>query len=699
MNAPIVPGWKFKILLRSLMILGMLAILPACGGGGGGDDADGGGGGTDTFWSGTTPTGTPVFVSRYASGDFGAAMSVLENPDHTFLFAGTRYPAVGPSRIHIVKTDANGGTLWEKSYLSPDNNSAIAASARRTSDGGYIVAGKATYASVLCFYLLKTDPSGNTQWSKAYAGSLPEGNGFQSVVQTADGGYVAVGSRIAANWKDVYLVKTDSLGNVEDQKYIGGAGADYGFAMQQTRDGGFVIAGEYDAGGPGNGIYLVKTDAARNMVWARTYGQGRAFAVVQAPDDGFVLTGSVPDAGGNKELFVMKTNAAGDNIVTRTFGGTRDDEGWGIAATKDGGYVVVGSTYSYSTGSGDAANSWQRNDIFLVRLTANLNTVWQVVKGRAPDSGDNGDSVVETSDNNYLVGGTLGGGMILAKFDRNGVTATLGDTDFTYRPTTAAGIINMSNAKEAAGAVATSFDIVRTIGPFGMDLLIGVLGGDTPADFCTAGGTYVHTLTAGPVGAGTVFNVNFQKCVANLGGNVTFDGSYTMTFDNVTGTFPGTSYTVDTRIHLDSLTFTDDVGTETLAGDVRFRRTATATDNTDQTDSLPAGSLGMTSGGVTLQIGPFAVHSVGSATISTLGPASATVRHSGIGNLQASTTVPISGTSPTTPDSGSFTTRAADNSSVRTTVSAGGNVSLDVDADGNGTADGTQGTTWDDLLF
>lgn len=698
MNAPIVPGWKFKILLRSLMILGLLAILPACGGGGGGDDADGGGGGTDTFWSGTTPTGTPVFVSRYASGDFGAAMSVLENPDHTFLFAGTRYPAVGPSRIHIVKTDANGGTLWEKSYLSPDNNSAIAASARRTSDGGYIVAGKATYASVLCFYLLKTDPSGNTQWSKAYAGSLPEGNGFQSVVQTADGGYVAVGSRIAANWKDVYLVKTDSLGNVEDQKYIGGAGADYGFAMQQTRDGGFVIAGEYDAGGPGNGIYLVKTDAARNMVWARTYGQGRAFAVVQAPDDGFVLTGSVPDAGGNKELFVMKTNAAGDNIVTRTFGGTRDDEGWGIAATKDGGYVVVGSTYSYSTGSGDAANSWQRNDIFLVRLTANLNTVWQVVKGRAPDSGDNGDSVVETSDNNYLVGGTLGGGMILAKFDRNGVTATLGDTDFTYRPTTAAGIINMSNAKEAAGAVATSFDIVRTIGPFGMDLLIGVLGGDTPADFCTAGGTYVSTVI-GPVGAGTVFNVNFQKCVANLGGNVTFDGSYTMTFDNVTGTFPGTSYTVDTRIHLDSLTFTDDVGTETLAGDVRFRRTATATDNTDQTDSLPAGSLGMTSGGVTLQIGPFAVHSVGSATISTLGPASATVRHSGIGNLQASTTVPISGTSPTTPDSGSFTTRAADNSSVRTTVSAGGNVSLDVDADGNGTADGTQGTTWDDLLF
>jgi len=693
-------GGNFRS-LHTMVLLGLLAFLPACGGGGGGGDDDGGGGGSDTYWSGTSPTGAPVFVSRYMYGNFGAAMSVLENPDHTFLFAGFRQPDVGPGRIYIVKTDANGGALWDKSYLSPDNNSTFAASVRRTSDGGYIVAGKADYASVLCYYLLKTDANGDKEWSKPYAGALPEGNGFESVVQAADGGYVAVGSKIAANWKDVYLVKTDSLGNVEDEKYFGGTGPDYGIAVQQTRDGGFVIAGEYDAGGPGNSIYLVKTDAARNEVWARRYGRGRANAVVQAADNGFILTGSVPDAGGNRDLFVMKTDAVGDNLVIRTFGGTRDDEGRGIAVTKDGGYVVVGSTYSYSSGSGDAANAWQRNDIFLVRLTANLDTVWQVVKGRAPDSGDNGDAVVETSDNNLLVGGTLGGGIFLAKFDKNGYTATLGDTDFTYRPTSTAGIINPSNALEAAGAAATSFDMARRIGPFGLDLLIGVLGGAGPGDFCTGGGTFDNTLIPGTVGAGTVYTVNFHNCIANMEGNITLNGSYAMTFANVTGNLSGTSYTVDAQVHLDNLVFTDDVGPTALEGDLRFRRTATANDNTDQSDSVPATTLNMSTSGITLQIAPFAVHSVGTPTTATLGPATATVLHVGIGTLEAAISAPnvVTGPPLATPVAGVILTKATDDSSVKATVLSGSSVQLEVDTDGNGTIDATQSTTWDDMLY
>jgi hypothetical protein len=693
-------GGDFRF-FHTMVLLGILALLPACGGGGGGDDD--GGGGSDTYWSGTSPTGTPVFVSRYAYGNFGAAMSVLENPDHTFLFAGNRYPGVGPGRIYIVKTDASGGMLWEKSYLSPDNNSTFATSVRRTSDGGYIVAGEATYVSTLCFYLLKTDANGDMQWSKAYSGAIPGRNGFGSVVQTADNGYVAVGAKInpAGRGFDAYLVKTNAQGEVQEQHYYGGNGPDYGAAVQQTRDGGFVIAGEYDAGGPGNGIYLVKTDAARNEEWARTYGQGRANAVVQAPDNGFVITGSVPGAGGNKDLFVMKTNAAGDNLVIRTFGGTKDDEGRGIAFTNDGGNVVVGSTYSYSSGSDPLHNPWQTEDVFLIRLTANLDTVWQVVKGKAPDSGDNGDAVVETSDGNFLVGGTLGGGIMLAKFDRNGYTATLGNTDFTYRPTSTTGVINSSNAKDAAGAGATSFDMARRIGPFGLDLLIGVLGGAGPGDFCTGGGTFDNTLIPGTVGAGTVYTVNFQNCITNMGGNVTLNGSYRMTFDNVTGNLTVTPYTIDTRIHMDDLVFTDDVGPTTLQGDLRFRRTATATDNTDQADSLLLTSLNLSTSGTNLQIAPFAVHSVGTATLFTLGPATATVLHGGIGTLEATISAPnvVTGPPLDMPSAGVILTKATDNSSVKATVLSDSSVRLDVDTDGNGTIDGTLSTTWDDMLY
>lgn len=694
---------------HAMVLFGLLALLPACGGGGGGT-ADDGGGSSDTYWSGTSSTGTPVFAARYVLDNFGSAMSVLENPDHTFLFAGFRQPNNTPTRIYLVKADATGGVLWEKSYLGPDNGAALATSVRRTADGGYIVAGTMTYASADWFYLMKINANGDNTWSRTYPGVVPGQNGFQSVVQTADNGYVAVGTRDNpapppnTKWIDVYLVKTDPQGNFQGEHYYGGNGPDGGTAVQQTRDGGFVISGEYNSGGPGGGwIYLVKTDGSLNEVWSRTYAHGRAYAVVQALDNGFVLTGYVMDAAGKTDLFVMKTNAAGDNIVSKTFGGAKDDEGRAIAATKDGGYIVTGSTHSYSAGSDNSAGAWQTQDVFLVRLTANLDTVWQVAKGRAPDSGDNGGAVVETYDNNFLVGGTLGGSPLLMKFDRNGNTATLGQTDFTYRPSSSTGVIAMPNAKEAAGAGATSLDIARSIGPFGLDLLIGVLGGAGPGDLCTGGGTYDNTLIPGPgVGAGTVYAVNFHNCVANLGSGVTLNGSYAMTFDNVTGSLSGTSYTIDARIHLDNLVIADNVGPKALKGDLRFRRTATSATNwTDQADSVPAAFLNLTMTGISLQIGPFSVHSAATATLFTLGPATATVLHGGIGTLEASISAQnlVTGPSWVTPDAGVILTKATDNSSVKATVSSGSDVLLEVDTDGNGTIDGTQSTTWDDLLY
>lgn len=693
-------GGKFASTFVKLAFLGLLAFLPACGGGAGGVDD---GSGDVTYWSGTSPTGTPVFASKYSYADFGSAMSVLQNPDNTFAFAGFRLPNNAPTRIYLVKSNATGAVLWEKSYPGPDNGASLATTVRRTADNGYIVGGVAEYASANWFYLLKLDANGDNTWSRRYAGVLPGQNGFQSVVQTADNGYVAVGARdtFSPKWIDVYLVQTDPQGNILRDRYYGDFGPDGGAAVQQTRDGGFVIAGEFNSGGLLGGlIYLVKTNAALDCTWARTYGNGRANAVVQSADNGFVLTGYVRYAGGT-DLFVMKTNAAGDNLVIRTFGGTRDDEGRSIAVTKDGGYIVAGSTHSYSTGSGNAPNAWQREDVFLIRLTANLDTVWQVVKGRAPDSGDNGGTVVETSDNGFLVGGTLGGSAMLAKFDRNGDSVTMGQTDFTCRPTSTTGVINMPNAKEAAGAAATSFDVARRIGPFGLDLLIGVLGGDIPADFCTAGGTYDNTLTPGPVGAGTVYTVNFHNCIVNMGDNVTLNGSYRMTFDNVTGTITGASYTIDAGIYMDNLVFTDSVGPTNLQGDLRFRRTSTATDNTDRADSVPATSLNLATSGINLQIAPFAVQSVGTGTVFTLGPATATVLHGGVGTLEASIVAPnlLQGASWTEPTSGAILTKATDNSSVRATVLSGSAVRLDVDTDGNGTVDGTLSTGWDNLLY
>ena len=118
--------------------------------------------------------------------------------------------------------------------------------------------------------------SGQTEqitWTKTYGGSNDDCG--CSVQQTQDGGYIIAGvtCSFGAGSTDVYLIKTDANGNVEWTKTYGGSDEDYGYSVQQTQDGGFIIAGETESFGAGGfDIYVIKTDAYGNVEWTKTYG-------------------------------------------------------------------------------------------------------------------------------------------------------------------------------------------------------------------------------------------------------------------------------------------------------------------------------------------------------------------------------------------------------------------------------------------
>jgi len=181
-----------------------------------------------------------------------------------------------------------------RSYGRPGYNEAR--SVQRTSDGGYIVAGRTFYlgGGGWDILLIKIGTNGDVQWAKTYGGTSDDW--AYSVQQTSDGGYIVVGGTLSfgAGWYDIFLIKTDAFGNVQWAKTYGEAGDDGAYSVRQTSDGGYIVAGYTWSFGAGGDILLIKTDANGNVQWAKTYGgtgNDVAYSVQQTSDGGYILAG------------------------------------------------------------------------------------------------------------------------------------------------------------------------------------------------------------------------------------------------------------------------------------------------------------------------------------------------------------------------------------------------------------------------
>jgi len=190
-------------------------------------------------------------------------------------------------------------------------------------------------------------------------------DGGNSVRQTSDGGYIIAGwSRpLSGNGGDVWLIKTDANGNKEWDKTLGDGDGDWGGSAQQTSDGGYVIVGATGSLGAGGGdVWLIKTDADGGSVWDRTFG-GPGYdigqSVQQTTDGGYIIAGTTwSDGASNGDVWLIKTDADGNKVWDEVFGGDDDDRGYSVQQTLDGSYIIAGETKSYGA-------SWY--DVWLIK--------------------------------------------------------------------------------------------------------------------------------------------------------------------------------------------------------------------------------------------------------------------------------------------------------------------------------------------
>ncbi len=352
-------------------------------------------------------TGTIQWEKTYGGSEDDFAFCIQQTNDGGYIFGGYTESSdsdvtanYGHRDLWIVKTDSLGTIDWQKNYGGTDFE--IAYEIRQTDDGGYIVAGysnsldgdlSGTFSSAQNFWLIKLDSAGTILWDHVYGGSASDE--ATTIQQTSDGGYILAGYAYSSNGhvtghhggQDAWVVKTDSMGVLQWQRALGGSAAESANSILQTSDGGYIVAcssqsNDFDVSGNHGGAdcWIVKLDSTGAIQWQKTYGgsgSDGSYSINQTTDGGFIIAGystssdgDVTFNNGDYDCWVIKINNSGTLVWQKSLGGTGSDAAYSINQTIDGGFILAASV---SSNDGDVTGNRGLSDYWIVKLDSAQN--------------------------------------------------------------------------------------------------------------------------------------------------------------------------------------------------------------------------------------------------------------------------------------------------------------------------------------
>lgn len=305
----------------------------------------------------------------------------------------------------IFAPDSEAVIRWAAAYGGDDSD--FFTSLQQTTGGGYVFAGstRSFGAQYNDGWVVKLDKYGRVSWGRRFGGTdWKDSDGFKSIRQTADGGYVVAGETwsFGAGSSDAWVIKLDSSGNITWQKTYGGSGGDQADCVRQTADGGYIVAGSTWSFGSSKLIWVFKLSSSGAIVWEKAYGgsDGEEDALVeQTADGGYIVAARTWSFGaGYVDILFLKLDENGNVEWRRTYGGSGWDEVNTIRQTSDKGYIIAGTTGSFGAG---------RDNVWLIRLDQDGILSWQKTYG-GNDSYESsyGSSLDITRDGNFIVAGS-----------------------------------------------------------------------------------------------------------------------------------------------------------------------------------------------------------------------------------------------------------------------------------------------------
>jgi len=418
----------------------------------------------------TTYCGNDVsgqFTMQHAYGGSGEELcsKVLVVDGGIVLSGHTTSFGAGDYDFLVLKTDSNGDALWTKTYggLGED----ISLGADTTKDKGFILIGYTNSfgAGSNDILLVKTDSLGNVEWSKAY-GSIYGDWGYD-VQQTTDGGYILTGYLDVSPPgpgladTDLILLKTDSIGNVEWSSVFGDSLLHMGREVIQTDEGGYLVSGYSNAslGGLAD-VFLVKTNSSGVPIWSKTYGAfySEYGYSVGALDDGYVVATlaytDIYNTGNSADIVVFRVDSSGGLMWSNVYGESGYDDAWDLIVENDNTITIAGSTNNWSNGE---------TDFLLMKIDENGNLLWSNSFGG--NSFDNGYALAKGVDNNYIIAGgtkTYGFGLNDMFFGKTNADGLVGCNANSFSINSTAFSITENNSSDYDPVTVTVTDVNLT---------------------------------------------------------------------------------------------------------------------------------------------------------------------------------------------------------------------------------------------
>lgn len=348
--------------------------------------------------------GKMVYPMMYPNNDFGYSIVRANNGNYVMAGSTQNVSTIDTLGAYIVEVDISGNIVWSKKVIQGIGVKAL--HIIQTTDGGFVFTGWAfNYFGDYNVIVVKLDSMGNVIWDKT-VGTSGIDYGY-SVLQTADNGYAIVGTSDGLGWNNIYLIRLDASGNLLWTKYYYGEnGYSYGCSIVQSADNGLVISGFTSAFSTlnDNDVYVFKTDSIGNLQWTRTVGgvnDEGVSSIARTNDGGYIVSSSTNSfsIGGDYDYYLVKLDSSGNVLWTKTAGGNGDDNANEIIGTLDGGFAIVGKTRSfYNVSFGNNAD--------VLKFSAAGNLEWSTASGEIYLNAE-GNSIVQAPDSSFAVAGFI----------------------------------------------------------------------------------------------------------------------------------------------------------------------------------------------------------------------------------------------------------------------------------------------------